>query len=300
MLDSPKQDGYYSTTMNAAAFVLELLIATLGQIIYLFGGMFLFGLVIHFISHATFTTLARAFGNKGTYAVAWLGTPIHELGHAFFCVVFAHRINRIEFFKPDPATGTLGYVSHSWNRSNPYQVLGNLFIGIGPIIIGSALLLGLFYLFIPNANLAWDEILASAATVNGAQPAGSYLLILGNSLLTMVRLLFTAENLTSWQFWVFIYLAVCIASNVRLSFSDIKGSLPGLAIIVIVFLIINLVVGLIGSGSEHAFLFMAPFIAVIYSLLMLALSMVIIGFIITYLVSAAYVYIKYKQIVKPF
>jgi transposase InsO family protein len=37
-----------------------------------------------------------------------------------------HRIVEIEFFKPDPNTGTLGYVYHKWNRSNPWQVLGLL------------------------------------------------------------------------------------------------------------------------------------------------------------------------------
>ena len=72
--------------------------------------------------------------------MAWLGTPIHELGHALFCVIFRHRITKIEFFKPDPVSGTLGYVEHKWNRHNLWQVLGNFFIGVGPVILGCAVL----------------------------------------------------------------------------------------------------------------------------------------------------------------
>jgi hypothetical protein len=95
--------------MPVLAFIKDLIIATFAQMTSLFVGVFLFGLLIHFISHITFKSIERAFWNKGTYFVAWLGTPIHELGHALFCVIFMHRIVEIEFFKPDPLTGTLGY-----------------------------------------------------------------------------------------------------------------------------------------------------------------------------------------------
>ena len=112
--------------MSILIFIKDLLITTFGQMVSLLAGVFLFGLLIHFISLFTFRSVERAFGSKGIYIVAWLGTPVHELGHAIFCVIFMHKIMEISFFKPDPLTGTLGYVSHQWNRSNPWQVLGNL------------------------------------------------------------------------------------------------------------------------------------------------------------------------------
>ena len=125
--------------MLVLEFVKDLIIATLAQMASIFAGVFLFGLLIHFISNITFKSIGKAFRNKGTYFVAWLGTPIHELGHAIFCVIFMHKIVEIGFFKPDPVTGTLGYVSHKWNRLNPWQVLGNFFIAITFAILSGSL-----------------------------------------------------------------------------------------------------------------------------------------------------------------
>src|SRR4030042_644737 len=92
--------------MDALIFIKDLVLATLGQMATLFLGFFIFGLLIHFISQLTFKSLSHAFGRWGTYFVAWLGTPVHELGHALFCIIFGHKIEDIQFFKPDKDTGT--------------------------------------------------------------------------------------------------------------------------------------------------------------------------------------------------
>ena len=136
----------------------------------------------------------------------------------------------------------------------------------------------MFYLFIPNSNQAWDSILAKVGEVNDSRSTGSYLVILSGSSFAMVRLLFTFANASSWQFWVFVYLSSCIASNVRLSLSDIKGALSGFLFIVFLFLLINFLGHIIGFGNEQSFLFIASSLGIIYSLLVLALSMVLIGF----------------------
>src|SRR4030042_879084 len=160
--------------MTVLVFIKDLLLATISQMASLFAGLFIFGLLIQLISQLTYKSLEKSFGNKGIYLVAWLGTPIHELGHALFCLIFRHKMVEIEFFKPDPLTGTLGYVYHKWNRSNPWQVLGNLFIGIGPVILGSVVLLAIFYFLIPNSSQVWDSILVRVNEVDSDHSIGSY------------------------------------------------------------------------------------------------------------------------------
>ena len=130
--------------MSFLIFIKDLLLATLAQMASLFLGIFIFGLLIQFISQLSFKSLGNAFGPGGTYLVAWLGTPVHELGHALFCLIFGHKIEEIRFFKPDKDTGTLGFVYHTWNPKNPWHVLGNFFIGIGPVVLGCAVLFALF------------------------------------------------------------------------------------------------------------------------------------------------------------
>ena len=286
--------------MTALVFIKDLVVATLSQMASLFAGVFIFGLLIHFISQLTFKSLERSFGSKGVYFVAWLGTPIHELGHALFCIIFLHRIVEIRFFKPDPLTGTLGYVSHTWSKTNPWAVLGNFFIGIGPVILGCAVLFTTFYFLIPNSSQVWDSIIFEVSEIGEGQSMGSYWAVFQSSSLSLVKIIFTFSNLASWQFWVFIYLSICVASNIRLSLSDIKGSLSGLGCIVLIFLLINFLGLITGFGSEKFFPFTASSLGVVYSLFILALIMVLMGFIVIYSVSAAFFRLRYQATLNPF
>lgn len=286
--------------MSILGFVKDLIIAAFSQTASLFGGIVIFGLLIHLISRLTFESLARSFGRKGTYFVAWLGAPIHELGHAIFCLIFGHKITDIEIFKPDPLTGTLGYVYHKWNPSNPWQVMGNFFIGIGPIILGCVALLATFYFLIPNSSQAWDSILVIVNEVDQKYSIGSYFTILEGSAFVMLKVVFTISNLTDWRFWCFLYVSICIASNIRLSLSDLKGALSGLGCVILPFLAINFLGLASGFGSEDFLLFTVSTLGVINGLFVLALVMALLGFVLTYLVSATYVKVKRGYLLKPF
>jgi hypothetical protein len=286
--------------MTVLIFIKDLLLATLGQMVSLFAGLFIFGLLIQFVSQLTYKSLERSYGSRGVYLVAWLGTPIHELGHALFCVIFRHRIEEIKFFQPDPATGTLGYVYHKWNPRNPWHVLGNFFIGIGPMVLGCAVLFALFYILIPDSSHVWDSISAGVSGIHQGSPVGDYFAVFGNATLAILKIIFTWANLATWRFWLFLYLSICIASNIRLSWSDVKGSLSGLGCIVLPFLLLNLIMLIIGASTDKFFPFTASSLGTVYSVLMLALIMVLVGFVLIYLLSAAWYRLKYKAILNPF
>ena len=68
----------------------------------------------------------KGLRKRGVYLVAWLGTPLHELGHALFCLIFRHKIEDIKFFKPDKVNGTLGYVYHTLEHEKPVAHPGQL------------------------------------------------------------------------------------------------------------------------------------------------------------------------------
>jgi hypothetical protein len=299
-LDSLDPSGYDDTNMTALLFIKDLVLATLGQMASLFLGVFVFGLLIHFISQLTFKSLGNALGPRGTYLVSWLGTPVHELGHALFCLIFLHKIEEIRFFKPDRTTGTLGYVYHTWNPKNPWHVLGNFFIGIGPVVLGCGVLFALFYFLIPDSARVWDAIIVSVSDIERGSPVISYLVVFRDAALSIVKLIFDSANLGVWQFWVFIYLSICVASNIRLSPADIKGSLSGLGCIVMPFLILNLILLLAGRTTDYVFPYTASVLGGVYSLLIIALIMVLIGFILIYLLAAIYYRLRYKAILNPF
>jgi hypothetical protein len=286
--------------MTILVFIKDLLLATLGQMASLFAGLFIFGLLIQFVSQLSFKSLERSFGSRGVYLVAWLGTPLHELGHVLFCVIFGHKIEEVQFFRPDPVTGTLGYVYHKWNPKNPWHVLGNFFIGVGPMVLGSAALFALFYLLIPGSPRVWDYVITGVGGIGQGAAIGIYFSVFQDSTLAIVRLIFTPDNLSVWRFWLFLYLSVCIASNIRLSWADAKGSLSGLGCIVLPFILMNLVFLLIGSSGEGFFTFTVSSLGAVYSVLILALIMVLIGFVLIYLLSAIWYRLRYKAVLNPF
>lgn len=232
--------------------------------------------------------------------VAWLGTPIHESGHALFCLIFRHKIDDIQFFKPDDKEGTLGYVYHRWNPKNPWHVLGNFFIGIGPMVLGCGALFALFYFLIPDSGSVWSTIRANVSALNGSSSVSGYLGIFRDAVLAIMGKIFTWNSLSHWQFWVFLYLSICIASNVRLSWADVKGSLSGLGCIVLPFLILNFILVAAGHSSDKYFPYTASVLGVTYSLLILALIMVLIGFLLIYLLSAIFYRLRYRRILNPF
>jgi hypothetical protein len=285
--------------MTVLIFIKDLLVATLGQMASLFAGLFIFGLLIQFISQLTFKSLERSFGSGGVYLVAWLGTPLHELGHALFCVIFGHKIEEIQLFRPDPATGTLGYVYHKWNPKNPWHVLGNFFIGIGPMVLGSAALFALFYFLVPGSHRVGDSVIAGVGGIAAGSAPGVYFGAFRDSTLSIIRLIFTFENISIWRFWLFLYLSVCVASNIRLSWADAKGSLSGLGCVVLPFLLMNLVFLLIDYHGNAFLPFTVSSLGAVYGVLILALIMVLIGLVLIYLLSAMYYWLRYKAVLNP-
>jgi hypothetical protein len=92
-------------------------------------------------------TVYRYLGRNAYLSFAFVGTTIHEISHLILCMLFGHKIVEARPFSLDMATGKLGHISHSYNSRNVYQSVGNLFIGIPPIMLGPALIIGMLSFF---------------------------------------------------------------------------------------------------------------------------------------------------------
>lgn len=171
----------------------------------------------------------------------WLSTIVHELGHAIFCVIFGHKITDMKLFDPDPETGSLGYVAHSYNRASIYQLAGNFFIGIGPILLGTAIIYLISYLLLGlnPFNIA-DSHKMAASNLNSWDSFMQLFRNLSSSSGSLLVEVFSWRNLSSWQLYAFVYLVFAIGSSITLSQSDIKGALLGFSVILGIVLIFNL------------------------------------------------------------
>lgn len=188
------------------------------QILWLWGIFFLIGFALYFLGSLRDKAFASSVGNKfELFLTGWIGVPVHEMGHAVFCVIFRHKITEIKFFSPDEETGTLGFVKHEYNPKSSYQKIGNFFIGISPMLFGVAIIYAL---------LEW------------LIPAGDY---------------FNADNLKRWQFWLFIYLSFGIVSHIKLSVADFKGAVGGFLTLLCLIFLVNFVANLIFNFGLKSF-----------------------------------------------
>ncbi|MBI9069866.1 MAG: hypothetical protein JEZ09_21415 [Salinivirgaceae bacterium] len=215
-------------------------IATFNQLISVFGIFFFFGLLLYVFARFTRITFVKSIGQKfDIYFTGWIGTPIHEIGHAIFCVFFGHKILEIKLFSPNAKDGSLGYVNHSYKTNNIWHKIGNFFIGLGPILFGSFIIFLLIKFLIPDNHLLLSMMDNQAVDLSSFKGLVQQFNILIASAKSTINFLFTEKNIQSWEFWLFLYLALCISSHMELSPPDIKGLGSGLLTIIVLLIVIN-------------------------------------------------------------
>ncbi len=223
---------------------------TLNQIIGVLGFFLVFGLILYYLAKFTRLTFAKTTGPTiDVVATGWLGTPVHELGHALFCIIFGHKIVEMKLYNPDPADGSLGYVNHQYNPRSTWAKVGNFFIGVGPIIFGSIVLYAALYYLLPQAVSIFASIQEQVTVLSQGAGAGWEALYVSARASTELTLstIFNAQNFGNWKFWVFLYISICVASHMQLSPPDIKGALSGFITLVIALFVINFIMFLIGG-----------------------------------------------------
>ncbi len=220
------------------------LTSTLGESLSLLalvvGPLILFTWLIHILEGLTQRRLASRFGWHSVMWTGWLGTPVHELSHALMCVVFRHQIIDMALFKPDRVNRRLGYVVHSYERGNWYQEIGNFFIGIAPLLGGTAALLLLLLLFYPDTGQQ------SLFQTNPDLPFWNRV---AEALSGLFAGLFQAHNLLTIRLWLFLYLVVCVGSHMGPSGDDYRGALIGGLLVVGLLVLASMLVSLMGPDS---------------------------------------------------
>lgn len=236
-------------TVEFVNSIFQTLLTSVIQLFSLIGVIIVIGFILGYLESLTRTYWSRAFGRKGFLLTAWIGVPVHELGHAIMCLVFRHKIVATQFFPTDTSQGALGYVQHQYNQKSIYQRIGNFFIGIGPIISGITALILLMRYFVPESYSLFNttlETTIAATSINLEMIQNMFL-----STFFLLKSLFTMSNLLTPSFWLFLFIAICISAHIALSKPDIKGSIDGVIVMFIMLFLFNLIAGLFQYDSNQ-------------------------------------------------
>lgn len=156
--------------------------------------------IISIINNLSMKLQLASGGKIMIYMFGIIGIPIHEFSHFLFCKIFGHKVTEAKFFSPNWETGVMGYIQHTYNRNNIFQSIGQVFISIAPMIVGTFLITILYNAFgISNIGLKS---------------------ILDNPTLTIKCI-------------TFIYIFVCISSYMICSIQDFKNCFTGIVYTVV-------------------------------------------------------------------
>jgi hypothetical protein len=230
--------------MNIVSSLINIFLISILELIYLVGIFILIGFLLGSLEKLSNTFLVRAFGPRGILLTAWIGTPIHELGHLIQCFIWGHRVTRVKLLQLNNPNSVLGYVEHQYNLNSVYQRVGNFFIGLGPIFSGiGSLILGM-YLLVPQSYAAFKIEIHQNISLERLDL--NVIKNIGGAVIAIAKSLFTFHNLLNPSFWIFLVIAICISSHIGLSKADIQNSANGLFMIFFLLFLVN-----IGAGFLH-------------------------------------------------
>lgn len=257
---------------------------TLGQIALVFGPAIVFGFLTQYLSERIRVEGWARFGDFYTYFTA-PGTALHEFGHFIFAKLFGHEVVEICWFKPQ--NGSLGFIRHRLTDPNSkFQKIGNLFIGTGPIWIGTLAIVILSFLVLGPEKL--EALGVSAPREQSFSSFAEALAYAGDVAATGCALFFDAfsiETLKNPLTLLCLYLIFCIGAHMRLSPPDVEHcKIPALMLLGMIFLF-NLCTAWMGDFSMKITYALTQYNHIVYSLLVFTLLMMLLVWALTLVVS---------------
>ena len=304
-----RTENFIKTLQDIIYFIVIIFSKTFIDLFRLFGNIIIFGFILYLLSSMTRRIFAKTLGAKTElYITGWIGTPIHELSHALFCIIFNHKISDIKLFTTK--SDTIGYVLHSYDSRSWYQQIGNFFIGVGPIIMGTLIVYFLFLLLAPelkenifSVKIDYDK---SAGILNIIYSGISNIFTsILNIFSNIIKNIIVSQSYKNIGFWIFIYLSISIASHMELSPADISHAWKGMLVIFAVSLIFNTLIFIIKiifnlEIPEYLLLFVDKTLNIYSSLLIFSCIISLFNFLISYIILTPINFIKNRKLINPF
>ena len=220
----------------------------LGALWYTLGATVICGTAVSLCRALFIRMMGRGFGRGVGMATSMVGTPIHELGHALMCVLFGHRITAMSLWQPLSDDGNLGYVTHTYKKKNPYHILGNLFIAVGPIFSGLAVITVALRLGFPTA---FTDYTAAAGQLAASGAGGLSLIREGFGMLPRIlrELTDSGRAFPLWGQILSLLVVLSVSQHISLSPADLKGGATALPLYGLLLLILTAVCGLMGPAA---------------------------------------------------
>lgn len=226
------------------------------SLIYSLGFLFIigfFGMIFSYVEKKNTYYIYNTFGFNGILFTGMVGTIVHEFSHIIFCLIFRHKITEFNLIRPFKSRydGVMGYVNHKCNTNSKYQMIGNFFIGIAPVIVGISALIIFMSILLPDK---YDNILEvfyrNMEYMNHINRFEDSFNIYVSIVIAIIANLnpFTQNNYVLYI--MYIYIMYSITTHMDLSKEDLTNSKSGLLSFFILLYIINLIFMFLGMKYQ--------------------------------------------------
>lgn len=179
--------------------------------------------------------------------LAWLIAPgviVHELSHAFACVITGAKVHSMVLFRSDGS----GEVKHGPPK---LKYVGDVMISMAPLAGGTICLLLLGMALNAPINLYSVE-------ARGVQPGQlDFVVGLAGLVWDDLGLAVRTTSLTDWRTYVFLYFAMCFTLGMAPSRQDLKNGSVGILVLcglaLIAHLVVDRLIGAKGDGPVFEF-----------------------------------------------
>lgn len=167
-----------------------------------------------------------------------IGTPVHELSHLIFALLFGYHIDKVCLYRRIKTAkkngGTLGYVKMHYEGQGLFHSLrrdtGLFFIGIGPLLLPP------FLLFLGGQFLPDNLQALPAAFQNGTDSFFKALQQLGGADIIIM--------------FAYLYVIISVSMNMELSRQDLHMAAGGLLMLELLFLLLSVCAHFFGWNPE--------------------------------------------------
>ena len=133
--------------------------------------------------------------------------------------------------------------------------MGNFFISVGPLILGSAAIF-LSLRFIAGLPLSWSAMVDEGRSVAPAGDLSAWAAQFFSFLKTMAAKIYENVDWGHWRTYLAAYLVLSVGSAMTLSRRDISSASGGLGVTLLLLFAVNLLFAVFGTASLNA----APFV----------------------------------------
>lgn len=159
-----------------------------------------------------------------------VGTPVHEIGHLLFGLLFGYRITEVCFYKTIRQAArtdrTLGYVKMTHRKGGFFRELwmdiGGFFVGIGPLLSGPAVIFMLYQILPETMQTVIQNVFKGQGWQN-----------LQHSLTAL-------QGFELFGMFLYLFVVLGIVLNMELSAADLKMAGKGFLVLEGITLIVSM------------------------------------------------------------